>query len=159
MMRLIGLCLGLCCIFQPAPAQELKRILPVGHSAPPFFAAASKDGKRFVTLADDNTIKIWDGYTGKLLTDTKAHADRIINKISISPDGQQLLTSSFDNTIKIWDIQTGKLKLAITDTEGLAGEALFSPDGKRILSMSDNSVRIWDAVSGQPLGKLEGGHT
>src|SRR6187431_2797383 len=36
----------------------------------------------------------------------------------------------------------------------------FSPDGRRIVSGSyDNTVRVWDAATGQPVGQPFTGHT
>jgi WD40 repeat protein len=44
--------------------------------------------------------------------------------------------------------------------QGAVASANYSPDGTRIVTGSwDNSARIWDAVGGKVLAKLEGGHT
>jgi hypothetical protein len=40
-----------------------------GHSKYVTNAAFSPDGKKIVTIADENTAKIWDAQTGNLITD------------------------------------------------------------------------------------------
>ena len=50
-------------------------------------------------------------------------------------------------------------KILRSRTQGLVYSVSFSPDGTRIVSGSrDNSVRVWDAASGELL-KVLGGHT
>ncbi len=64
-----------------------------------------------------------------------------------------------DNTSKIWDAATGQL---IADLKGHTQDvrsAQFSPDGKKIVTVSDdNTAKIWDAATGQLIADLKG-HT
>jgi WD40 repeat protein len=49
-----------------------------------------------------------------------------------------------DGTTRLWDIRSGK---ELRQFEG--GGARYSPDGKTIVTSSDNSASLWDAASGQ----------
>ena len=58
---------------------------------------------------------------------------------------------------RVWDSRSGDL---VADLGGLAGavnSAAFSPDGRQILTASDDAVaRLWNARSGALLAVLEG---
>src|SRR5262245_48839740 len=43
----------------------------------------------------------------------------------------------------------GTVRLRHTSVAGNAGRALFSPDGRSILTTNEQSLRLWDAVTGQ----------
>ena len=50
---------------------------------------------------------------------------------------------------KVWDAVTGEIINTLTGHSGSVTSVSFSPDGSRIVSGSqDNSVRVWDAVTG-----------
>src|SRR5262249_11776709 len=76
---------------------------------------------------------------------------------------------SWDNTVRVWDASTGRALLNVK-TGGVSNDTFspaFSPDGKRLAGATreklpdgswDNSVRVWDAQTGQELHILKG-HT
>ena len=72
--------------------------------------AISPDSTKVVSGSGgyDNTIKVWDLNTGKLLSTLKGHNDHIYS-VAISPDNTKIVSGSYDNTIKVWDLNTGKL--------------------------------------------------
>ncbi len=131
----------------------------IGHTDWVNSASFSPDGKRIVSASKDYTIRIWEIKTvqqiGKLLdgwhTGSMCYA-------SFSPDCKRISNSLYD-TIRVWNTETGQqIGLPL---EGLDHcSASFSPDGKRIVSASDdNTIRIWDAGTGKQIGLPLKGHT
>lgn len=49
----------------------------------------------------------------------------------------------------MWDAQTGQPLTQVFNDGGYVGSAQFSPDGKRVLTVSTNEVDIWDAGNGR----------
>ena len=110
-------------------------------------AVFSPDGLRILTASRDNTAKLWDAASGKLIA-SFAHQDGIIH-VAFSPDGGRILTASADNTAKLWDAASGKLIASFAHQDRVS-DAVFSPDGERILTASaDNTAKLWDAASGK----------
>src|SRR5262249_44700561 len=69
--------------------------------------ALSPDGTRIVT-ADDDTAKVWDAATGKLVATLNGKRLRIVST-SFSPDGSRIVTASDDHKARLWDARTGEL--------------------------------------------------
>ncbi len=66
--------------------------------------AYTPDGSLIITASDENnTLQIWDGFTGELLRTLTGHTARIV-AIAISPDGALLASASADGTIILWGI-------------------------------------------------------
>ena len=59
----------------------------------------SPDGTRILTASADQTAKLWDAASGKLMA-SFAHEDEVEDAV-FSPDGARILTASKDKTAKL----------------------------------------------------------
>ena len=64
--------------------QERNRL--EGHQQPVRSVAFSPDGKTLATGSVDNTIKLWNPTTGKIISTLKGHQDSVFS-VAFSPDG------------------------------------------------------------------------
>ncbi|ONH59310.1 hypothetical protein CcI49_17915 [Frankia sp. CcI49] len=54
---------------------------------------------------------------------------------------------------RVWDAVSGQELLTLTGHGRRVWDGVWSPDGSRILTVSDDgTMRIWDAVDGRPVG-------
>jgi WD40 repeat protein len=86
-------------LFNVCFGQQPKLMLPIGHTGGVNSAQYSPDGKRLVTASGDNTAKIWDVVSGKIITDLKGHT-KFVSSAQFSPDGTKIVTASGDKTAK-----------------------------------------------------------
>lgn len=120
-------------------------------------AEFSSDGKRFLTVCDDATVRVWTADSGRqcaLLQDDKG--DFLLCG-KFSPDGKRCVTGSTGGIAQVWDTENSKEVFAIQhEAQARIWRATFSPDGTKILTLSDNKGRTWDANSGHELTTLVG---
>lgn len=129
-----------------------------GHTDTVDSAAFSPDGKRIVSASwGDLTVRIWDAETGEELNILKDHTGSVFSA-AFSPDSKRIVSTSADGTIRIWDAKTGTVLHVMKEhRSSWFHSAVFSPDGKRIISVGD-TVCIWDVETGKKLNMLKG-HT
>ena len=66
----------------------------------------SRDGKRLVSGADDQTVKLWDVVTGQEMMTFAGHQGAVTG-VAFRLDGMQLATVSQDGTVHLWDATPG----------------------------------------------------
>ncbi len=133
---------------------EVPNTLNNGHTAPIRALSLSADGTLLASGSADNTIKIWDVPTGKLLQTLKGHTAPVTS-VAISQDGKTVISGSEDNTIKIWDVPTAVLRHTLTEHTDKVYAVALSPDGKTIASGSqDFTVKLWNAETGELIRTL-----
>ncbi len=83
-------------------------------------------------------------------------------RLVFSPDGRLLATGTYrSNTIKLWETATNRklreLSSSGQSAPGLAPAIAFSRDSRFVAaSAGDNSVKVWDVMSGRELHTLSG---
>ena len=78
-----------------------------GHTGSIRSVAYNSNGKNLATGSADNTVKLWDIYTGECLKTLHSHTD-LVRSVTFSPDGKMLASASRDLTVKLWDVETGE---------------------------------------------------
>jgi WD40 repeat protein len=159
----------------PDDSQKPEAVLQVGHRRAIRSVAFSPDGRWLASGAKDNTIKIWDVATGRLLRTLYGHGSPV-NALAASPDGKLLASGSGkaydiryaklffeggqvggvseDTTVRVWDVATGRqLQLLKGHTLSVMAVA-FSSDGHTLTSASSDFIRVWDVRSGNQLRSM-----
>jgi WD40 repeat protein len=120
-----------------------------GHEAFVRDVAFRSDGKVLVSAGDDGDARTWDVRTGRLLHVLRGHFGSV-QSMAFSPDGRWIVTGG-PRTAGLWDAGTGQFfaPTGLSDPflRGPARgpvTALFTPDGKRLVTASgDGTVRTY----------------
>ena len=124
------------------------------------------------TTSMDHTAQIWQvGWACLSDPSTLSGHTDFVTSAMFSEDGALVVTSSDDNTAKIWNVPSiipdddGHMTLATCEcTMTLRGhpdsmnDAVFSPDGRAVLTVSLWAATIWNVATGYRVHKLSG-HT
>jgi WD40 repeat protein len=125
----------------------------------PWKFALSPNGSQLAVDLRGGTIGLWDAIPGEENVPLSDIPGRFIEMMVFSFDGLQIaLCYRRDYSICLWHTHSGLALLAPMQGHiDNVRSVMFSPDGKRLVSGSeDATVRVWDTTSGTEVYTLEG---
>lgn len=138
--------------------------LRLDHDDAVWSAVFSPDGRHVLTASSDGTARIWNAETGAL--EHELRHEGIVWSAVFSADGARVVTASQDATARIWDARTGTvveienpatrkgprrlITLSLSHRDAVTS-ARFDASGAYVVTTSDNTARVWNAVDGTPV--------
>jgi len=118
----------------------------------------SPDGSQVAMVATDLfvnakvwEVKVWKVATGEVTFTLSSTSNTYLpwefgllwGHVAFSPDGS-LLAVGYSSDVKIWDFANKRKLLTLTGHNRVIADLVFSPDGKRLATVSDDAPpRLW----------------
>ena len=115
----------------------------------------SPDGKHIA--ASDFSLLLWNAADGS----NRQTSDIDFFHIVWSPDSKYIAgwKGLLDETATVWDVANASVAFTYSNHSSTINAAARSPDGKRIVSASDDgTVQVWNALDGQNASTYHGHH-
>ncbi|MCK6623712.1 MAG: hypothetical protein DPW09_02125 [Anaerolineae bacterium] len=120
---------------------------------PAIGANFSPDGQLLISTGSiDGLTRVWEVASGQLL-----YAVEGAVPFYISPDSRfvasiaDLSNPGARDSLEVREARTGRKIQTLRESAGALNGVIFSPDGQRLVSMTQTVMRLWDVDSGQPL--------
>jgi WD40 repeat protein len=108
----------------------------------------SPDGRLLLSAGRDGSVRMWSAADQRVLW-LETHVS-VVTSAAFNEDGSQIASVSTDGTLHLRAADTGALLLRIVDERLRGARSLaFSPNGRQVVAISFDRVRIWDMVVGE----------
>jgi serine/threonine protein kinase/WD40 repeat protein len=112
-------------------------------------------GRGLLTLTHTNQLAWSEARTGKLVRVVPFVSPgftALVETVAASPDGKFFVVAGFSGA-QLWDVAGGRPVRAFFHHRNHVSSAAFSPDGRALLTVSeDRKGQLWSVPDGKPLG-------
>jgi WD40 repeat protein len=134
--------------------------------------AFAPDGKTLAGSSSDGFVRFWDAASGKELRRFATHKGELgrlvfaadgqtcvtagVNRMDFAADGQTLVPRPSDTVIRRWRVDTGAEIGHFAGLDKAAWGLALAPDGRTMLSVLENTARLWDMATGKEIRQFRG---
>lgn len=136
-----------------ASRAEQAVLLDDSNPIPVASIAFNADGT-LLAVAGGSSIQVWDIAAESIQATLETEVSDI-SSISFSPDGAWLAYGGSNSSVWVWDLESDNHALLEGQTDSILALA-FSPDGQVIASADADTLRLWDAATGENKIELTG---
>lgn len=118
------------------------------------FNQFSPDGGYLLTVSQDNTVRVWDAWTGLPVTPKLPH-DGPLELHEFTPDGSHVVVATAQ-AVWVWPLARVESNRGFAPNSPVRGQLDLSADGRRLLEVTgvspfagSASARVLDTASGQ----------
>ena len=138
--------------FAPAgPVHEAGRLCLSAERFPTVLRSRTADAPMVVRPACERTLA--------------AHTDAV-TCVDVSADGLRAISGSLDGTLRLWDLESGACLRTLVACPPVAGFfdhggvvcVSMTPDGRRAVSLGNDTVHVWDLETGANPVSFVGSH-
>ena len=128
-----------------------------GHAGPVTHVTFIAGDRRMASAGDDGSVMLWDLLDSKprLTRELRGHRHKVM-ALAVTDDGNLLASGSWDKTVRIWRLVDYGLERRLDLPVPVNALAFINDDGLIAVGGHDPVIRLYDSVSGQARGKLEG---
>lgn len=102
-----------------------------GHTAP-IVTLAFKDSNTLVSVSLDQTARIWNFTSGKVLHSAELDlSEKVVP--ALAPGNQALFAGACSNRVRLWSYESGKLLNTFDANDSAVSTLAFTPNGKLLI--------------------------
>jgi WD40 repeat protein len=116
----------------------------------------SSNGRYVLTGRSDTISRVWDSWTGELLTELRGHGGRI-RDVRLSPDETRLVSWATDDQVIVWDTERPLANPLFTGQgDSRLLQAHWTSDGRDIVTAwTDGSIEVLSGATKEDLSNFQ----
>ncbi len=126
----------------------------------------SANGKIFATGRDEDFLKVWAFDNSKPIAEIPFPESELISREALAPTGHRFAAVGIDRNIYVWESTASSSDIdksgnwencaILTGHPKSVGALAFSPDGKRLASLSiDRTALLWDVDANEQIAEMD----